>query len=79
MADITMIPLGGLHDDLLASEQDIAICRRALAIGVDKYDGGRKSTKRRLEINKKIVQAIKSELVRREEAHRHAQAGAEQP
>ena len=62
--DITKIPIGELLEDRQACVRDIGVCEWALLVGVTEYSGT-KSTKYRLENNKKIIDAIDTELSRR--------------
>lgn len=64
MTDITQIPKVELVQDLAETMGDIALCRRALALGVDRYNG--KDTQERLDANIQIRDAIQVELARRE-------------
>jgi len=63
MTDITKIPLEELHADRLASANDVLLCQKALALGVDTYNG--ESTQKRLDVNAAIVAMVDAELERR--------------
>jgi hypothetical protein len=62
--DITEIPTSELKNDLTESLLDIKVCEVAQAHNITRYKGG--SVKRRLNVNRKIVEAIEAELARRE-------------
>ena len=64
--DITKLSEEELSQDREASLDDIAICQMALAVGIYEYSGG--SVQQRLDVNRKIVQKIDTELERRKAA-----------
>ena len=63
MTYITTVPTSELERDLLKSNQDIALCEIALALGITSYRRG--SVKERLETNRRVVKVITAELARR--------------
>jgi len=60
--DIHTIPHAELRCDLQESLDDIAVCKRALLLGVTRYSGG--SVQDRLDANKGFIVKIKAELAR---------------
>lgn len=64
MADITKIPAHELLADMEASEKDIAVCQKALELGVVTY-GNNESVERRIAINRAIIRDINEEIARR--------------
>ena len=62
--NIRNIPLEELRKDKQESLDDIGICEQALKLGINTHKG--RSTQERLDMNKKIVQKIDDELIRRE-------------
>ena len=64
MINIAEISTSDLEKDLRESNEDIAACETALALGIMSYSGG--SVKGRLEDNKEIVKVITAELLRRQ-------------
>jgi hypothetical protein len=64
MTDITTIPMEELLEDRAASAIDIAVCKRALALGVLEYGKGG-SVQERLEGNRMIIEVIDAEIARR--------------
>jgi hypothetical protein len=62
--DMTKFTVAEMMKDRAESIEDIDICIRALAIGVTEYSGGNVS--HCLEVNRKIVDMIDKELIRRD-------------
>lgn len=64
MKPVESIPTAELRADLDSTLIDIALCEKAMAIGVTEYGGGR-STHDRLEMNERVRDIIEAELERR--------------
>jgi len=62
--NIRDIPIEELKKDRQESLDDIRICEKALMFGIDIHK--EQSTQKRLDINKKILQKIDDEMIRRE-------------
>lgn len=63
MKDITTIDIEELQKDKEESLQDIIICENAIQLNIKEYSGG--SVQERLDVNKRIVEKINKELLRR--------------
>ncbi len=68
MKNIQTISIEKLKKDLKDSYYDIAICKKAITLGIKQYSGG--LTQQRLDGNKHFVKVITAELKRRQEGGR---------
>lgn len=60
MPYLSHIPTEELKQDLLETKADIAVCVKALTLGIKKYSGG--GVEKRLKLNKEIQAIIEAEL-----------------
>lgn len=65
MINLSRLTVSEMIKDKAETLEDIAVCKKALLLGITTYGEG-ESTAERLRVNKEILATIKAELLRRD-------------